>query len=98
MSHTCTYQLYYMARFSRIVFILLFCLQFAHLITTERQKTSHNNSEKMLQKKWKMNLLTSELARQFCGSSRFLRRLRGANSVCGESCGGGGIADGSCIN
>lgn len=39
--------------------------------------------------------LTSELVRQFCGSSRFLRRFRGANSVCGESCGGGGIADGS---
>lgn len=36
---------------------------------------------------------TSELVKQFCGSSRFLRRFRGANSVCGESCGGGGIAD-----
>lgn len=39
--------------------------------------------------------LTSELVKQFCGSSRFLRRFRGANSVWGESCGGGGIADAS---
>lgn len=42
--------------------------------------------------------LTSELVKQFCGSSRFLRRFRGANSVCGESCGGGGIADASWNN
>lgn len=48
---------------------------------------------------WKcIGLLTSELVKQFCGSSRFLRRFRGANSVCGESCGGGGIADASWNN
>lgn len=33
--------------------------------------------------------LTSELVRQFCGSSRFRRLFRGASSVCGKSCGGG---------
>lgn len=36
-----------------------------------------------------IEILTSALVTQLCGSSRFLRRFLGANSVWGESCGGG---------
>lgn len=42
-----------------------------------------------------MGAVTSELAKQLCGSSRFRLRFRGAGSVCGgvESGSGGGILE-----